>query len=119
MTLYRTIQYTSFNIDASFYAIVYNGRIAAYEIAGADLNVKGFQRVNYAEYIAIMEEIKKRDGIGQEKPTTEKKRKTTYHKPAEKTVIDDVMTINKIIKEKTKGKYKMTASEYAWNYLPF
>ena len=119
MTLYRTIQYTSFNLDASFYAVMYNGRIAAYEITGADLNVKGFQRVSYAEYIAIMEETKKREGIGQEKTTTEKKRKTVYHKPAEKTMMDDVTVINKIIKEKTKGKYKMTASEYAWNYLPF
>ena len=118
MTIYRTIQYTSFNLDASFYAVVYNGRIAAYEIMGADLNVKGFQRVSYAEYIAIMEETKKRDGIGQKKTTTEKKRKTVYHKTAEKTMIDDVMAINKIIKENTKGNYKMTASEYAWNYLP-
>jgi len=84
MTLYRTIQYTSFNIDASFYAIVYNGRIAAYEIAGADLKVKGFQRVSYAEYIAIMEETKKRDGIGQEKTTTEKSVKQPITSPQKK-----------------------------------
>ena len=118
MTIYRTIQYTSFNIDASFYAIVYNGKIAAYEIAGADLNVNGFQRVNYADYIAIMEATKKRDGIRQEKPTTEKP-KATQHKTAEKSVLTDVIAINKIVKEKTKGKYKMSVSEYAWNYLPF
>lgn len=117
MTIYRTIQYTSFNLDASFYAVVYNGRIAAYEITGADLKVEGFQRVSYAEYIAIMEETKKREGIGQEKTTTEK-HKATYHKPTEKTTLNDVIAINKIVREKTKGKYKMTASEYAWNYLP-
>ena len=111
MAIYRTIKYASMRRDANFYAVVYNGRISAYEISGKDLHVKGFQRVSHDDFFKMMEAEKRRDGVIEVK--------IEVKKVQEKKPRGDMARIERKIKERVKAQdYKMTRSEWAWDYLP-
>jgi hypothetical protein len=97
--------------DANFYAVVYNGRISAYEISGKDLRVKGFQRVSRDDFFKMMEAAKRQDGVTEvkiEAKETQKKRQQSNLAQTERKIKEHV---------KAQG-YKMTRSEWAWDYLP-
>ena len=111
MAIYRTIKYASMQRDANFYAIVYNGRISAYEISGKDLHVKGFQRVSRDDFFKMMEAAKRQDGVTEVKIEVKQTKKTRQH--------SDLAQTERKIKDYVKAQgYKMTHSEWAWNYLP-
>lgn len=112
MAIYRTIKYASMHRDANFYAVVYNGRVSAYEISGKDLKVSGFQRVSYSTFIKMMEEAKKRDNV------TPVKVKETAETPHKRPYTDMAETQRKIKTHVKNGSYEMTRSEWQWNYLP-
>ena len=113
MAIYRTIKYASMHREANFYAIVYNGRISAYEISGKDLGVSGFKRVTYAEFNRTMEEVKKQDNVVTIKIEEKERKKAT-----KKAKTDMARAQERINKQVTKNNYKMSQSEWAWSYLP-
>ena len=111
MAIYRTIKYASMHRDANFYAVVYNGRISAYEISGKDLRVKGFQRVSRDSFFKMMEAAKRQDGVTEIKVEVKQTKKTRQQ--------SNLAQAERKIKAYVKnGDYKMTHSEWAWNYLP-
>ena len=111
MAIYRTIKYASMHRDANFYAVVYNGRISAYEISGKDLRVKGFQRVSRDDFFKMMEMAKRQDGVTEAKIEVKEAKQKKQH--------SDMARTERKIKEYVKAQdYKMTHSEWAWNYLP-
>lgn len=116
---YRTIKYASMNLDANFYAVIHNGRVVAYEISGADLNIKGYKRVAYSDFTALIEETKKREGVTYQ--VIEKVISTEYARSerVETAVRLDGMTeICKTIAKKSVNYSYMTKTERQWNYLP-
>lgn len=118
MKPYRTVKYASLNVDANFFAVIYNGREAAFEISGKDLGVKeGYKRIAKAEFFRMMENLKAKENV--DFTRTEKK----LVKVADKKETSIYRTnlsgaIKEIARKVPKGSYKMTRSEYAWNYLP-
>lgn len=118
MKPYRTVKYASLNIDANFFAVIYKGREAAFEISGKDLGVKeGYKRIAKAEFFRMMENLKAKENA--DFTRTEKK----LVKVADKKETSIYRTnlsgaIKEIARKVPKGSYKMTRSEYAWSYLP-
>lgn len=116
---YRTIKYASMNLDANFYAIIHNGRVVAYEISGAALNVRGYKRVTYTEFIALFEETKKREGttyqIIEKTTVTENIKSRRVEMTAR---LDDIAETCRIIAKKGADYSYLTNTERQWNYLP-
>ena len=73
MAIRRNLVYTSFHREANFYEVIYNGRIAAFEVSGKDLLYSG--RVERSVFNRLLKETKAKDGATyerQEKIRTEK-----------------------------------------------
>ena len=118
MKPYRTVKYASLNIDANFFALVYNGREAAFEISGKDLGVKeGYKRITKAEFFRMMENLKAKENV--DFTRTEKKLVKVANKKETSIYRTNLSgAIKEIARKVPKGSYKMTRSEYAWDYLP-
>lgn len=118
MKPYRTVKYASLNIDANFFAVIYNGRGAAFEISGKDLGVKeGYKRIAKDAFFRMMENLKAKENADfarAEKKlvkVADKKETSIY-----RTNLSEA--IKEIARKVPKGSYKMARSEYAWSYLP-
>lgn len=118
MKPYRTVKYASLNIDANFFAVIYKGREAAFEISGKDLGVKeGYKRIAKAEFFCMMENLKAKENV--DFTRTEKKLVKVANKKETSIYHTNLSgAIKEIARKVPKGSYKMTRSEYAWNYLP-
>lgn len=118
MKPYRTVKYASLKIDANFFAVVYNGREAAFEISGKDLGVKeGYKRIAKAEFFRMMENLKAKENA--DFTRTEKKLVKVANKKETSIYRTNLSgAIKEIARKVPKGSYKMARSEYAWNYLP-
>ena len=118
MKPYRTVKYASLNIDANFFAVIYKGREAAFEISGKDLGVKeGYKRIAEAEFFRMMENLKAKENV--DFTRTEKKLIKVADKKETSIYRSNLSgAIKEIARKVPKGSYKMTRSEYAWNYLP-
>lgn len=116
---YRTIKYASMNLDANFFAIINNGRVVAYEISGSDLNVKGYKRVTHSDFIALIEETKKREGVTYQ--VIEKVIPTEYVRSERVEIavhLENMTEVCKTIAKKSVNYSYMTKTERQWNYLP-
>lgn len=117
MAIRRNLVYTSFHREANFYEVIYNGRVAAFEVTGKDLRYSG--RVERSVFNRLLTETKKQDGATYErKPRIEMEK--IYQRDDKPEIIsrDGNYKVYQTIQKKTKGKYQMTRSEWAWNYLP-
>ena len=114
MAIRRNLVYTSFHREANFYEVIYNGRVAAFEVSGKDLLYSG--RVERSVFNRLLKETKAKDGATYEKQEKIRIEKNFSKKVEPKTRGDGLSAIIKI--KVDKKKYAMTQSEWAWNYLP-
>ena len=117
MALRRNLVYTSFHREANFYEVIYNGHVAAFEVSGKDLRYTG--RVERSVFNRLLAETKAKDGATYErKPKIEMEKIYQRDDRPERIARGDIYKVCQTVQKKTKGKYQMTQSEYAWNYLP-
>lgn len=117
MAIRRNLVYTSFHREANFYEVIYNGRVAAFEVSGKDLRYSG--RVERSIFNRLLTETKTKDGATYErKPKIEAEKIYQRNDKQERISRGDIYKVYQTVQKKTKGKYQMALSEYAWNYLP-
>ena len=117
MAIRKNLVYTSFHREANFYEVIYNGRVAAYEVTGKDLLYSG--RVERSIFNKLLNEVKNKDGATYERGKKVNSEKKTNKKVESKIYGEELGSAVKKINQKVKKDvYRMSRSEWAWNYLP-
>ena len=120
----RSIYYASFNRDANFYRYLNGEKIVSYYVCGADVSING--AVSADEFNKLLDEVLTKDGVKREVIPCRENYEVYYFSGwgnmennylINKTA--GFSSVAKRVAEKVnKETYKMTRSEYGYNYFP-
>lgn len=116
----RSVKYVSFKHDANFFFHYEGRKIVAASVSGSDLPVNGF--VSMEVFNTLLDKVQKRDGVTYQICKREHVHESEYinhNKKPEPKEVGGLTEIQKAFAKKVnKTNYKMTVSEYHFNYLP-
>lgn len=117
----KYLKRASLIFDANFYYHYKNNKLVALSVEGLDLPVNGY--VSAGTFKILYKQIKEMEakkGVKRTQPARASNVERVYDKyeSAQKPFISDVNAIYKAVSKISCKQYKMTTSEYWYNYLP-
>lgn len=116
----RSIYYASFNRDANFYRYFNGEKVASCYVCGADVSINGVVSVD--EFNKLLDEVLMKDNVKREVIPCRENYFSGWGNMESNYLINKTSGFSSIAKkvaEKVnKETYKMTRSEYGYNYFP-
>lgn len=117
----KYLKRASLIFDANFYYHYRNNKLVALSVEGLDLPVNGYVSANTFKMLyKQIKEMEAKKGVKRTQPARASSIERIYDKyeSTPKPSISDVNAIYKAVSKISCKQYKMTTSEYWYNYLP-
>ena len=115
----RSAKYVSFNLDANFFYIYENKKLVGAYVSGKSLPKNG--EVSFEEFNELLAMVQRKEGINYKVNTSYICHTTCYIAESNSVEVKEVKGLYKVCKtvndKVRKGDYRMTRSEYSYNYF--
>ena len=117
----KYLKRASLIFDANFYCHYKNNKLIALSVEGLDLPINGYVSVSTFKMLyKQIKEMEAKKGVKRTQPARASSIERVYdrYESTPKPSISDVNAIYKAASKISCKQYKMTTSEYLYNYLP-
>lgn len=117
----KYLKRASLIFDANFYYHYKNNKLVALSVEGLDLPVNGYVSADTFKMLyKQIKELEAKKGVKRTQPARASSIERVYdrYESTPKPSISDVNAIYKAVSKINYKQYKMTPSEYLYNYLP-